>query len=910
MSTMPRNQDGIEEPTVFPPDATPAPAADRIRSFKAFLATETERLRSRHAFGLGGREIAHGRSHVVDAVVSRACRMIAEDLGPGARGDLAGSAVVALGGYGRQELAPFSDVDLLFLHPGRLTRAAQEFLHAVLPLLWDVGLKVGHSVRSVPECIEEGLGDLHSRNSMSEARLVVGSPELFQRLERELLARVYGSARANRRFFKDMRAEFLERRERHGPVVGMLEPNVKEGAGGLRDLHTVGWVGLARYGLRGLEDLQAGGFVTGAERDRVLRAYDFLLRVRNELHFRSGRAVDVLALELQPELALGLGYRDQDAAAASETFMREFYFRAQEVQRFTDTFLRRTELVQAAPGRIAVATRARAAGPGKRFRILGRQLLPGPEGVGFGGDPLRLFEVFRVAQEHSVAVGAELKEGVRAQLHSVDADTRASHEAAAAFMALLRPVGRVSATFAEMHDTGLLARYLPEFENLTFMVQHDYYHKYTVDEHTLKALAALDDVARSEAQADSPAASLRDALSEVVDPARLTLALLLHDVGKGRGGGHVAKGTRIAADVCARLGLAQDVTEDVLFLVSKHLVMSRVSQRRDLTDRALLDGFAETVGTVDRLNMLYLLTAADIRGVGPGTWNEWKASLLADLHAKTLVRLAGDGHPTGYAPERVALEEMVLDDLHPEFLRSDVHEFLQHLPDRYVATVPVEDIAHHFEMTRELGSRPVVTHWRQSRKGPFTVLSVCLRDRPGVLSKIAGALTGSGLDILSVDIFTTDEGVVLDVFRVAESMGAPGVLAVPEERYEVIDADLAAAVDGRLDVAAAVERQRARQVRRRRRRKVAPVAVHFEEPEVPNGRTVIEVRADDEPGLVYRISTTLASLGIDISLAKIATEKSQALDVFYVTNARGSALLPDEQTEVERALVAALTTAG
>jgi [protein-PII] uridylyltransferase len=420
----------------------------------------------------------------------------------------------------------------------------------------------------------------------------------------------------------------------------------------------------------------------------------------------------------------------------------------------------------------------------------------------------------------------------------------------------------------------------------------------------------LDEVARSEGAAGSPTASLRDALAEVIDRARLTLALLLHDVGKGQGGGHVPKGTRMAAEVCRRLGLEEDVTADVLFLVSKHLVMSRVSQRRDLTDRALLDGFAETVGTVDRLNMLYLLTSADIRGVGPGTWNEWKASLLAELHAKTRARLSGDSHAAEDVSERVALEERVLDDLHPEFLRSDVHEFLRHLPDRYMVSVAAEDIAHHFEMTRELGSRPVVTHWRQSRKGPFTVLSICLLDRPGVLARIAGALTGGGLDILSVDIFTTDEGVVLDVFRLAEAMGGPGVQAVQEERFAAIDADLAAALEGSLDVAAAVERERARQVRRRRRRKPAPVTVHFEEPEAPGGRTVIEVRADDEPGLVYRISATLAKLGIDISLAKIATEKSHALDVFYVTNARGSALLPEEQAEVERALSEVLANGG
>jgi len=889
-------------------DPAAATAQERIKSFRRFLSVETERLRARHEFGLGGREIAQGRSHLVDAVVAQACRMVAEDLGPTAREDLAASAVVALGGYGRQELAPASDVDLLFLHPGRLNPVAEEFVGRVLPLLWDVGLKLGHSVRSVAEWLDLASSDLHVRNAATEARLLLGSSELFHQAQQELIAKVFHNPRANKRFFKAMRAEFLQRREHHGPVVGMLEPHVKEGAGGLRDVHTVIWVGFARYGARGLDGLMSAGLVSPTDYGRMLRAYDFLLRVRNEAHFRTGRASDLLTLELQPALARGLGYSDQGSAAASEIFMRDFYFRAQEIQRFTDAFLRQAEFTDPPAGILPLTKRARAVGPDRRYRIRDAFLLPGPTPPDFEGDALRLFEVFRVAQEHGVRVGAELKEAVHEHLDLVDRDVRESPEAAAAFIELLKPLGSVSTTLTDMHETGLLGRYIPEFRTLTFMVQHDYYHRYTVDQHTLKAIEALDALAASgpPGGANGKANSLRAALDEVADPSQLVLASLLHDVGKGQGRGHVQKGERLAAEICRRLGLDAEALEDIVFLVSKHLVMSRVSQRRDLTDQDLLRGFADTVGTVDRLNMLYLLTFADMSGVGPGVWNQWKGVLLGDLYSRTRTMLV-EGLPTEEAPQRrIRLEERVLKDLSPEFLRSDVDEFLTHLPDRYMLSVSSEAIARHFEMIRELGTRPFVTDWKQSEKGPYTLLSVCLPDRPGVLASLAGALTGSGLDILSVEIFTRDDGIVLDWFKVCETMGASSVQPVGEARFATIDADIGAALEGRLDLASAVERQRARQIRRRRRR-ATPPAVRFEE---GDGRTVIEVKADDEPGLVYRIAATLAELGMNISLAKIATEKNHALDVFYVNNADGAMLSPGEQAAVERSLVEALTYTG
>jgi [protein-PII] uridylyltransferase len=333
--------------------------------------------------------------------------------------------------------------------------------------------------------------------------------------------------------------------------------------------------------------------------------------------------------------------------------------------------------------------------------------------------------------------------------------------------------------------------------------------------------------------------------------------------------------------------------------------MSRTSQRRDLTDDALIRGFAETVGTVDRLNMLYALTYADISGVAPGSWNEWKATLLNELYLKTLPRVAGDASGLVPPDARAALEDRVLRELSPEFLRSDVDEFLHHLPDRYARVLPPDIMARHFELTRELGSRTLVTDWRDSRKGPYTVLSVCARDEPGLLALLAGALTGAGLDILSLDVFTRDDGLALDVFRVCETMGEEPVQPVSEELRGKVSEALEATLRGERDPVLDVERQRTRQTRRRRGRTAKPAEVRFEPPDAL-GRTLIEVRADDEPGVLYRIASTLATLGLDISFAKVATEKNQALDVFYVESVDRRPIPESRHAEIRSALIHSL----
>ena len=672
--------------------------ARRVEVFKRFLKLETDRLRMRHRMGLGGLEIAATRAYQVDQVVVRACQLAAEAAGPTAAAELARCAVVALGGYGRAELAPFSDVDLLFLHRGRSTEAVTAFVEQALMLLWDSGLTVGHSFRTPKECVAMAREDLHSRTALTEARLVTGSSELHQ----ELLAGIEGllaDRRAREAFLESMRNEYEERQAKYQGAVCVQEPNVKEGKGGLRELHSVLWVAHARLGSRGLTGLEAAGWISEREHRSARRAYDFLLRVRNESHFTANRKADLLTLDLQHDVARALGVKARGGLLASEVFMRDYYRRASELAEFARGFVMRDH--DPAPRRLFSVFRSRR--PVRGFETRGGRLYTRGELSGGGA---ALMDVFAAAQAEGVPLSDELKAAVRERLALVDAPLRSDPAVARVFLDVLRWRGRVGPALRAMHETGFLGRYLPEFGRVTFLVQHDFFHRYTVDEHTLKAIEALDEVALG---ATADVRALGRVLDEVEDAMQLYLGLLLHDIGKGKGGGHVERGTKLVPRVCGRLGLAERPASDVEFLVAAHLEMSQLSQQRDLSEPGLVTAFAGRVARLERSNLLMLLTYADHRGVAPGIWNEWKATLLWELYSRTRERLAG--HPVADLPHQGAraraAERLLL--AHPE---AEVEQHFALMPERYLRSTSAEAMERHFRLVAGRGREPVATEWR------------------------------------------------------------------------------------------------------------------------------------------------------------------------------------------------------
>jgi [protein-PII] uridylyltransferase len=866
--------------------------ARRVELFRRFLKLETDRLRMRHQMGLGGLDVAATRSYQVDQLVTRAAQVAAGEAGPAAALELGRTALVALGGYGRGELAPFSDVDLLFLHRGKVSPVLSRFVEQVLILLWDCGLTVGHSFRTPKECAAISRDDLVSRTSLTEARLIVGSAELFS----DLLGAMDGllrDRRARDSFLEAMRREYDVRHAKHEDAVCVQEPNVKEGRGGLRDLHTVLWIAHARLGARGLAGLEAGGWIDEREHRTARRAYDFLCRVRNEAHFSTGRKTDRLGLDLQDELARRLGFTPRGGLLSSELFMREYYLRATDLAEFADRLVRR-EMEPPARG-ILTALRSRRPARGLEVRA-GRLHMRGREVAGGGG---ALMEVFAAAQAEGAALSDELADAIRGRLSHVDRNLRRDAHAARVFVDVLRWRGRVGGALRAMHRTGFLGRYLPEFARVSFLVQHDFFHRYTVDEHTLRAIEALDEVATGTSAAVRPFGRVLD---EVEDAAPLYLGMLLHDVGKGRGGGHVEKGARIAPRVCERLGLDARTSADVVFLVRAHLEMSQVSQQRDLSEGALIASFADRVGSLERLNLLLLLTYADHRAVAPGIWNEWKAALLWELYHRTRERLAGI--PGKAASRGHESQAKAVEALRASFEEADIERHFAGMPERYLRSTDASRMERHFRLAAARGGEPVAFGWRDLSDGHCTEMTVVAEDREGLFARLAGMLTANGVDVLSVELWSRADGVAIDTFRLSEvSSHRP----LSPERRARVEAGIHEALVGRVDVASAVERWRGRQPAKARRawgRAAHVPSVRFDH-EASAAATVVEVRAPDRPGLAWTIADTLARLGLNITFAKIATAKALALDVFYVTD-RGRKLEPHDLPRVEQALLAAL----
>lgn len=891
---------------------------EQVEAFKKFLKIETERLRIRHRFGLGGGEIARGRSYLIDMVVCRACQLADFDLHPS--NAESGCAIVALGGYGRKELAPFSDVDLLFLHAGRGSTGAKQFVERVLYLLWDMGLTVGHSFRSVKESLGMARDDLYSRNAMAEARLITGNAHLFRRLMKALDDSTFKMRRETETFLQAMMEEMKRRYEKFGNAVCMQEPNLKESAGGLRDMHTALWIGHARYGSKSLDDLRDGERISSGEYATARRAYDFIFRVRNEAHFSTGRKTDLLTLDLQPQVAASLNYEPKRGLMASEIFMRDYYQRANELHQFAESFLARALALPASNRNIikrvtasfesrqghlylTITRGAQKAKPATTdFEIKQGKLYLKEEPDDFRSNPMRLMEIFSVAQSERVSLSDELRAAVRSQLHLVTRSFRASKESGRAFLEILRSRGRVAAALRAMHETGFLGRLLPEFARITFLVQHDFYHKYTIDEHTLVAVEALDRLAEA---TDSRMLRFVKVFEEIKDSAPLYLAMLLHDIGKGYGGGHVARGVRIAERVCARLGLDRESASQVVLLIREHLLLSHMSQRRDISEDGLIESVARKVETLDGLNRLLLLTYADTNGVGPGVWNDWKATLLWELYARARSHFTDDKSSRFERDRRVLFKQQVIRELLPEFLPSEVERHFAMLPERYQRANKPAQVSRHVRLISRLGGQKAVTGWHQTASGHCSELTVCARDQSGLFARIAGTLTAHGINILSADLNTREDGLVIDTFKVCEvNSNQP----VKPELHGLVERNLESAIEGSYDVAAAIEQWRAKSPPRTWRasaRKPIQPAVKFDSEASPSG-TVIEVRAEDKPGLAYKIANAIAALKFNITFAKITTEKSHALDVFYVTDASGRKLDSEAMPAIERALLEAL----
>ena len=863
----------------------------RLEFFRAVLAEGLESLKAMHAEGASGQESVRAHANFVDDLVVTLTRLIGEDAQAGAI-EPTPHVVVALGGYGRGELHPSSDIDLMIVYDGGLTPFVQRLMQELLYTLWDLGLQVGHSLRSLEDCVAMARTDFPSRTSMQDARLIAGDRPLFTRFGRILRDNVF------RQDFGDFLATTLGEREQRyrkfgaSPYIG--EPNVKESAGGLRDMHTAMWLGAAKFGARTLRELADKRLITPREQASADAALTFLWRVRNELHFFSGHKNDVLTRDLQPRIAKNLGYENEGDTLGVERFMRDYYLHARAIHRISRRLIARCQETLSRRTSAERRQRQQALADGLVF-FDGRLHLADGDASALRSDPARIMKVFWHLHRLGCELSLDLERAIEDSLDTVDAAFRASPVVRDLFLDICRSWGRVAFTLSEMHELGLLGRYLPEFGALTCLVQYDVYHKFSADQHSLLAVEHLEALAPGQSAESEGAAQV---FQEVEKPGLLMLGMLLHDIGKAKGHGHVAKGIPLIRALTERVGLPPEDADRVEFLVAHHLTMSHIAQRRDIDDPKTIADFAETSAEPQRLRMLYLLTYADMRAVGPGVLTGWQAAILHDLYRRTLARLTvGREEKPNRAQLVDRLRQVVKDEVGLQAVRAHVAM----VSDRYVTTTGVQRMAEHLRLIARLDAAPVATELFHHPDLGSSDLVVVTRDVPGLFALIAGTLAAHGVNIISAQIATRADGIAIDTFQVNDPTGE--AVTSGAHWHRVLDALRAVLVREQTVEALLERRQRGRDA-----------ADGFARPKVAvdnrlsDEQTVIEVKCADRLGLLYLITRTLSAQGLDIASARIATEIDQALDTFYVHDRDGRKLEEPAGTEaVRRALEHALT---
>ena len=892
----------LSNPAVLRPDASEEAVRQAIVPLlRPCIDAEQQQIESAHRAGAGGLEVVALHADLVDALIGQLFRLAQNSLRPDIQERSEGCAVVALGGYGRRELNPGSDIDLMFLYPRRADTYVGGILRQVLYALWDLGFTVGHSARSLADAVRMLETDLTACTAMLEARFLAGNPAVFAAFQERLWRSLQG--RRVQQYVTEKLAEQARRHAKHGGSVYVQEPNIKEGPGGLRDFHVAVWITRARHHVKDLTawaDLQ---LLAANQVTHCLEALDFLLRVRSDLHYLLRGKHDVLSLPVQAQVAADLGYQDGDVVAGIERFMREYYLRAGTLHQLATQIIDRCLDRPGSPVE-AMMDKLRARDIGDDFVARNRQIHvpPAPRNP-FEEDPVRLLKIFWYAQEMGYELSPEAKDAVRAHLHLIDDAFRASNRALGAFLAVLRAPRGVARTLRLMHQLGVLTAYIPEFSRIACLVQFDYYHRYTVDEHTFVLLDVLEALRDTD---DPRLQEFRRIAAELRKADVLKWAILLHDIGKGEGQGHVDRSAQLAHTLLTRMGLPARDIADIVFLIAHHLAMAHIAERRDLDDERMIIDFARQVENEELLRMLYLLTYLDINAVGPQVWTDWKGTLLWELFIKTHTILTR-GVPEGEEEQRRArdLRAAIIAELEREFGPDLVAAHLNLMPVRYVLTTSPAKVGEHLKLIDRVRKGELVAlHWTAYPLAGYSELLVCAPGAPGRFSNVVGTLTANGINILSAQLYSRADGVMIRTFQVSDGRGAALDNEMTWQRFRQ---DLRAVMLGQLHVRDLI-RTRRRDLLAKPMVRPHEIQTRVEFDNVVSDRfTVIDVRAQDRLGLLYLIASTLSGLDVDVSLAKIATEVDQAVDVFYVTEKDGGKVNKPERLEaIRQALVHAM----
>ncbi|MEM9716252.1 MAG: [protein-PII] uridylyltransferase [Pseudomonadota bacterium] len=810
-------------------------------------------------------------------------------------------AVIAVGGCGRGEMAPFSDVDLLFLISDTADPACNDVVEKTLYLLWDMKMKVGHATRTVSETLKLSEADVTIRTSVLENRFVHGNASLHQEMNDRLWSQLFSKTASD--FVEQKLAERDDRHERNGAARYVLEPNVKEGKGGLRDLQALFWITKYVSGAHSLDDMVHEGYFTNDEKSAFEEAETFLWTVRCHLHLNAGRALEKLSFDQQVEIADRLGYQATEARAAVERFMQDFFRHTTTVGDLTRILLTKLEAthVKAKPTiqdrfRSFFAVRSKDVAP-SGYRIEdGRLNISDPDA--FLGDPVNIMRLFEEALKSKVLLHPDAMRIVSANLDLITEDLRANPEAQDIFLRTMLDYGNPERAMRRMNELGVLGKFIPEFERIIAMMQFNYYHHYTVDEHTIQCLKQLARIENGERSKRFPIVS--DILKRGVNRRVLYVALLLHDIGKGLPQPHEIVGAEMAAEIAPRLGLDQSETDLVVWLVRHHLDMSDTAQKRDLSDPKTITDFAKFVQSVQRLNLLTALTVCDILGVGPGTLTAWKTELLRELYNNTRNALRDSGHDN-LIIERVAEKQaefsLALENAGIEAPTEGADRF-------YPAFWIGLDTASQVEFSRLLQSvEPDSIEMSLDADEGRDATRICfvLQDHPGIFSRLAGAIALAGMNVIDARTYTTTDGYATSVFWVQNNQGSAITERAPLDRLKstIMKTLLGEVVAKTAIVSKDKIKKRERDIR-------MPTEITFDN-DGSDLFTIIEVDARDRPGLLYDLTRMLADANIQIATATIATYGAQAVDTFYVKDIFGLKIRsPQKQATIAAKLKSAI----
>ncbi|MDP2296672.1 MAG: [protein-PII] uridylyltransferase [Pseudolabrys sp.] len=814
-------------------------------------------------------------------------------------------AVVATGGYGRGLQAPGSDIDLLFLLPYKQTAWGESVAEVILYALWDTGLKVGHATRSIDECIRQAKADMTIRTAILEARFLLGDRKLFDELVTRFDQDVVRGTGA-----EFVAAKLTEREDRHrrgGQSRYLVEPNVKDGKGGLRDLHTLFWVAKYVYRVREPDELIKCGVFDKHEYELFRRCEDFLWAVRCHLHFVTGRAEERLSFDIQREIAVRLGYTEHPGQQDVERFMKHYFLNAKDVGDLTAIVC--AELEESEAKTVPVLSRVMA-----KLRPVRRKAIAGTEdfiaennririvnGSVFRRDPVNLIRIFHLAQKHNLAFHPDAMRAMTRSLKLIDPKLRDTEEANALFLDILTSKNDPETVLRRMNEAGVLGRFVPAFGKVVAMMQFNMYHHYTVDEHLLRCIGVLTEIERG----TNKETTLANELIHKIAPASreiLFVAMFLHDIAKGRPEDHSIAGARIARRFCPRFGFSAADTETVAWLIEQHLVMSSVAQSRDLSDRKTIENFAAVVQSAERLKLLTILTTADIRAVGPGVWNGWKAQLIRTLYFETEPVLTGGFSEVNRAQRVAAAQAEFRAAMKTTGWPAErVEAYIAHLYPAYWLKVDLEHkLEHaHFVRAAEDAGKNLATTIRFAADRAVIELTVLAPDHPWLLSIIAGACAMAGGNIVDAQIYTTTDGRALDTISLSREFERDDD---EERRGNRIADSIQKALRGELRLPDVVAKR------------VAPkgrIKAFALEPSVSINNqwshryTMVEVTGLDRTGLLYEMTATLSKLNLNIASAHVATFGERVVDVFYVTDLMGAQITsPTRQAAIKRALIA------